>query len=189
MHSTILFTLVVLLCCIKMLISIGRKTSADFGRSSLSTRLFSSRHSSAGLSLDVNLVACDNELIISHLTARKSNHDLLEAVRKIPELRSKRNALIVEGDAARNSRKKLSTLIGSLMKERKIDEVERVKVQVEDFSKQSFNADQKQIEIENEIDKIMSIIPNLLDDRCGALIYRNSIINWSLFTIFIFYFS
>jgi len=123
------------------------------------------RGSSSGLSLDTNLLATNPDLVLSHLKARRSGEQILADVSKIGALRSERNARIVEGDAAKSIRKTLSAKIGLAMKEGRESEVIEFKKQVEEASAASAVADEKQAVIDAEIDKLFSVIPNLLDDR------------------------
>lgn len=78
-----------------------------------------------------------------------------------------RNACIKEGDSAKNIRKTLSKEIGEMMKKNKLDEVAQLKQQVENANIQSALSDEKLAGIDEEIRKLFSVIPNLLDDRCN----------------------
>ena len=117
------------------------------------------------VSLDTNLLANNPDLVLSHLTSRRSSTELMESVSKIAALRTERNALIVQGDAAKNTRKTLSAQIGQLMKEGKTAEVDELKRQVEKANEVSAAADEAQGHIDRQIDAIFSVLPNLLDDR------------------------
>lgn len=118
-----------------------------------------------GVSLDVNLIASNQDLVMSHLTARRGSPQLMDDLKRMGELRSMRNALIVEGDTAKNLRKTLSAQIGQLMKEGKESEVAALKAQVEDANNRSAAAGEKQEKIDEEINRLFTLIPNLLDDR------------------------
>jgi seryl-tRNA synthetase len=115
-------------------------------------------------SLDTNLLATNPELVISHLQSRKSNSGLLNDVSTIATLRGERNALIVTGDAAKSVRKNLSQQIGQLMKAGKSEEVVELKKQVETASEASAAADIELDVIDAKINKLFSVLPNLLDD-------------------------
>lgn len=117
------------------------------------------------LSLDANLVATNVDLVLEHLKARHVNDKLLEDVSKIPELRAKKNILIVAGDAARNTRKTISKDIGKLMAKGEKEQAELLKVKVEDANILAAKADEELSQIEQNIDTIMSMVPNLLDAR------------------------
>ena len=51
------------------------------------------------------------------------------------------------------------------MKENKVDEVNAIKLKVEEANLVSAKCDEKLETIDREIDKIFSMVPNLLDDR------------------------
>ena len=131
-----------------------------------SIKLFSSRILTNGIiSLDTNLIATNSELVLSHLHARKSYAAIIEEINKIKQLRADRSTCIVEGDKAKGLRKTLSKEIGLLMKENKVDEVNAIKLKVEEANLVSAKCDEKLETIDREIDKIFSMVPNLLDDR------------------------
>lgn len=142
-------------------------------------KLFSSRPGANNLSLDVNLVATQPDLVISHLEARKSSKNLIDDVWKIQALRAERSALIVEGDRAKNTRKTLSQQIGMLMKEKRDEEIAQLKLKVEEASALSEAADNKLNEIDNSMNKLFAVFPNLLDDRWEnfELFKRNQLSN------------
>ena len=127
--------------------------------------IINDRYSSKGLTLDTVLIGENPEIVVSHLKARKANANIFSSVQRIGELRLLRNKVIVDGDAGRNSRKSLSQQIGQLMKEKKMDEVEELKKQVDLASEISAKADAKLAEIDNEINSLFSYLPNLIDDR------------------------
>jgi seryl-tRNA synthetase len=122
------------------------------------------RVSSGGASLDVNLIASNTELVNSHLRSRKTDTKLVEDVDRIVSLRVERNKLIVEGDAAKSQRNSLSQQIGMLMKQKQLDQVDALKRQVEDASRIFADADEKLAAVDADIDRLFSVIPNLLDD-------------------------
>lgn len=140
-------------------LSTGRATFASSG-----VRMME-RISSEGVSLDTTLVSTNPALVLSHLKARRSDESIVAHVSTIGSLRTERNALIVEGDAAKNTRKSLSLLIGQSMKDGKEEQVQALKLQVEQASAASAAADEKLAKIDADINAIFSIMPNLLDDR------------------------
>jgi seryl-tRNA synthetase len=141
-------------------LSFGNKQHAAYSSfSQLNARLPAN-----SASLDTNLLATNPELVISHLQSRKSNSGLLKDVSTIATLRGERNALIFTGDAAKSVRKNLSQQIGQLMKEGKSEEVVELKKQVETASETSAAADVELEVIDAKINKLFSVLPNLLDD-------------------------
>jgi seryl-tRNA synthetase len=121
--------------------------------------------SASHLSLDANVVANHLDVVLQHLHARHANEKLIEDVSKIPVLREKRNSLIVAGDAARNTRKTLSKEIGKYMSKGDKEQAALLKGKVEEANEVASKADEELQGIENEIQLIMSLVPNLLDDR------------------------
>ena len=124
-----------------------------------------SRIPAAEAQLDVNFIVSNLDLVVSHLKSRKSNIDLIQNVEKLQKLRENRNLLIMDGDSARSSRKKLSQQIGKLMKEGNDAEVAELKKTVEDLSAVTEKSDKLLAGVDNEINDIFQVIPNLLDDR------------------------
>ena len=125
----------------------------------------SSRIPANDVSLDTNLLSTNPDLVLSHLTSRRSSAELMENVSKLSALRNERNAQIVAGDAAKNVRKTLSQQIGQLMKEGRTAEFDELKLQVEKASEISATADVALGHIDQQINAIFSVLPNLLDDR------------------------
>ena len=125
----------------------------------------SSRIPANDVSLDTNLLSTNPDLVLSHLTSRRSSTELMENVSKLSVLRNERNAQIVAGDAAKNVRKTLSQQIGQLMKEGRTVEVDELKLQVEKANEISATADVALNHIDQQINTIFSVLPNLLDDR------------------------
>ena len=123
------------------------------------------RVSSEGAVLDTNLLQTSPDLVLSHLSARRSSAELVDQVGRIGCLRQERNAAIMAGDKAKNIRKTLSQQIGQAMKEGKQDVVSDLKKQVEDANALSESADEDLARIDGEINKVFPLIPNLLDDR------------------------
>lgn len=150
----------------------------------------STRESSKGISLDTNLMADNAKLVKSHLTSRRASQALLAEIDKIASFRDQRNALIVQGDAARSERKKASLVIGQLMKDKKDVEVAEMKLKVEEYgmthsltrtyslppkalalfpllhplAKTAASADEKLLVLNTQMEQIALLVPNLLDD-------------------------
>ena len=96
---------------------------------------------------------------------RRAAPEQLAAVDRIGELTRERSALVVEGNDAREVRKKLSAKIGGLMKEGKKDEAEAIKAEVAEAAKTIDAADEKMEVIEAERTSLFNTLPNLLDPR------------------------
>ena len=118
-----------------------------------------------GVSLDVNLVAANTSLVASHLLARKPDNPVVADLDRIVALRSERNRLIADSNAAKASRNALSQQIGQLMREKRTEEVDALKRQVEEASARAAAADEQLAGLDAEIQSLFSLVPNLLDDR------------------------
>ena len=88
----------------------GHATVALFCSSSSSSSTLG-RPSSAGISLDTQLIASDPELVRRHLQSRRASAEVLRSVETITALRTRRNELIQVGDKAKQQRKLLSQQI------------------------------------------------------------------------------
>jgi len=169
-HISVLILLMPFLFLSKAFISVAQRrlnrvkamTAGLASRASVETPM---RPSSKGVCLDTILIASNLELVLAHLRSRRASDELLTDVQQIAQLRDQRNALIKEGDKARGIRKTLSQQIGKLMKDGKVDEVDAIKKQVEDASEVAAKADFQLAVVDEDIDKLFSVIPNLLDDE------------------------
>ena len=134
-------------------------------RCTSSVSILHERLPSKGLSLDSQLVSENTDLVESHIRSRRGSAQLLENLKDVRELRVKRSSLISESNKAKSLRNNLSQQIGKLMKEGNKDEVEKLKEQVEAAKEVSTKADFELESIQQQIDGIVTLIPNLLDDR------------------------
>ena len=82
-----------------------------------------------------------------------------EAIELDKELREYR----VKGDSLRAERNSTSTEIGSLMKEKKVEEANAKKQRVGEINKELEEVEQKEVEIADKIKTIMMTIPNIID--------------------------
>ncbi len=88
------------------------------------------KHNANGISLDLSVFSNNPDLILHQLARRKSSSLLFEKVDEIHMLRMKRSQCLKEGDAARNTRKKLSVDIGNFIKSKDMEKVEQLKAMV-----------------------------------------------------------
>ena len=73
--------------------------------------------------IDINLIRTNKDLVKENIK-KKFQDDKLPLVDKVEELDKKLRALKAEGDNLRASRNTLSSQIGLLMREKKLDEAE-----------------------------------------------------------------
>ena len=93
---------------------------------------------------------------------KKFQHKKLPLVDEAIELDAKRRALVVEGDALRASRNSLSKQIGLLMREKKVQEAEEIKAQVNANAKRLEEIEKETEEVSAKLKDVMMRIPNII---------------------------
>ena len=112
--------------------------------------------------IDINLIRTNKELVKENIK-KKFQDEKLPLVDDVEELDKQNRALKQECDALRASRNTLSTEIGKLMREKKVDEANKIKEQVK-ANNDRIAEIEKEIEVvEEKIRKIMLTIPNIID--------------------------
>jgi len=124
------------------------------------------RVSAKNMSLDVNLISSNFELVESHMMSRNVNHSIISDLRKIHDIKQSRAALVMEVNNANHHRKTISQDIGKLMKSGTVpeDHINELKLAVEEYSNVSKKSDNKLLKIDQDLYNLMSNIPNLIDD-------------------------
>ena len=116
-----------------------------------------------------NDVSSNIDVIASHVRDRsgggEAGDDVAGRVGKVKELHGERVRLIGIRDSALNEKKKASSLVGSFMKSGDKEGGEREKERSLTEGKRAEECKAKLKEVDDEIDEIMSSVPNLLDDR------------------------
>ena len=112
--------------------------------------------------IDINLIRTNPDLVRENIK-KKFQDAKLTLVDEVIELDKKNRALKQEGDDLRAMRNKLSGEVGKLMKEKKLEEAEKIKAQVKADADKLVELEAKQAEIDEEIKKRMMIIPNIID--------------------------
>lgn len=112
--------------------------------------------------IDINLLRNNPELVKENIK-KKFQDEKLATVDKIIELDKQNRALKQEGDDLRANRNKLSAMVGGLMRDKKVDEAEKIKAQVKSEAERLVQIEAKQAELDEQITKLMMIIPNIID--------------------------
>ncbi|MCD8089567.1 MAG: serine--tRNA ligase [Clostridiales bacterium] len=112
--------------------------------------------------LDLKFVR-ENPDIVKENIKKKFQDSKLELVDKVIELDKEFRAAKQEADSLRNQRNKISKMIGGLYAQGKKDEAEAAKAQVQEFSQRREELEAKESELQEEITKIMMVIPNIID--------------------------
>lgn len=112
--------------------------------------------------IDINLIRTNPELVKENIK-KKFQDSKLETVDKIIALDQENRAIKAEGDSLRAKRNNLSSTIGGLMKEKKIDEANTVKAEVKAINDRLLEVEKLEEEKSAEIKTLMMTIPNIID--------------------------
>ena len=112
--------------------------------------------------IDINLLRTNPEIVKENIK-KKFQDSKLPLVDEVISLDKENRSLKQEGDELRASRNALSSQVGALMREKKIEEAEAIKAKVKAGAERLAEIEAKQIEIDGEIKKRMMLIPNIID--------------------------
>ncbi|MCI5583002.1 MAG: serine--tRNA ligase [Anaeroplasma sp.] len=112
--------------------------------------------------LDIKFVRENVELVKENIK-KKFQDEKLPLVDDVVELDKKIRALKQEAEALRAQRNELSKKIGQLMREKKIDEANEIKLLVQKNNERIAEIDPLLEELSNELLKKMMVIPNIVD--------------------------
>lgn len=105
----------------------------------------------------------NNPDIVKENIKKKFQFNKLELVDKAIELDKKIRLIKQEGDDLRASRNTLSAQIGSLMKNKQIEEANKLKQLVVSNNAKVQELEAQEVELSEELKKIMMTIPNIID--------------------------
>ena len=112
--------------------------------------------------LDIKFVR-ENKEIVKENIKKKFQDEKLPLVDEVIELDEKVRNLKLEGDELRKNRNTISSEIGSLMREKKIDEATLKKQEVTDINKKLESIEKDEAELGKELKSKMMVIPNIID--------------------------
>lgn len=113
--------------------------------------------------LDIKFLRTNPDVVKENIK-KKFQDDKLPLVDKVIELDAEYRAAKGRGDELRALRNSVSKEIGGLMAQGKRDEAEVVKQKVKDIADELNALQVKEGELDEEIRKIMLVIPNIIDD-------------------------
>lgn len=113
--------------------------------------------------IDINLIRTNKELVKENIK-KKFQDEKLPLVDEVEKLDAQLRAYKQEGDNLRASRNTLSSQIGMLMKEKKLDEANKIKTQVKANNDRIDQLEKDEEELAEKIKKIMMTIPNIIDE-------------------------
>ena len=129
--------------------------------------------------IDINIIRTNPDLVKENIK-KKFQDQKLVLVDEVVELDKKNRALKQEGDDLRAKRNKLSSQIGALMREKKLDEVDAIKAEVKKEADRIVEIEAEQGKLAEEIKTRMMVIPNIIDksvpigkdDTCNVEVQR-----------------
>ncbi len=113
--------------------------------------------------LDIKFVR-ENPDIVKENIKKKFQDKKLPLVDEVIELDKKVRSLKQQGDELRTKRNSISQSIGTLMKDKKIDEANNMKAEVVKINEELVNIEKLEAETSLELKDKMMVIPNIIDD-------------------------
>ena len=111
--------------------------------------------------LDIKFIRENPDLVKENIKKKFQDHKL-ELVDKVLDLDEKRRNLQLQIDTLRMNRKKLSDTIGGYMREKKIEEAEKVKSEVASINAEISSLEEEGNKVASELREIMLRIPNMI---------------------------
>ncbi len=113
--------------------------------------------------IDINLIR-ENKDIVKENIKKKFQDEKLALVDEVYELDKKYRDAKANGDNLRGKKNSLSSSIGQLMRDKKIDEANKVKEEISNIQKEIESLEKDEEELQVKIKEIMMVIPNIIDD-------------------------
>ena len=112
--------------------------------------------------LDIKFVR-ENPEVVKQNIRNKFQDSKLELVDQVLALDKENREIKMEVEALRANKNKISKQIGALMAQGKREEAEEIKKQVTENAARTAELDKREKEVEEQILKIMMVIPNIID--------------------------
>ena len=113
--------------------------------------------------IDINVIRTNKDLVKENIK-KKFQDEKIPLVDEIYELDKKNRELKIHGDELRKKRNDISAEIGSLMREKKIEEGNKKKEEVVEINKELATIEVEEGELSTKIKEKMMVIPNIIDD-------------------------
>nr|MBP3258771.1 serine--tRNA ligase [Bacilli bacterium] len=113
--------------------------------------------------IDIKLIRENKELVKENIK-KKFQDEKLPLVDEIEALDKKYREYKLEGDQTRALKNEKSNEIGILMRDKKIDEANKIKEEVSKYNEKLVELEQKEEELSKEIKEKMMVIPNIIDE-------------------------
>ena len=112
--------------------------------------------------IDIKLIRENKDLVKENIK-KKFQDEKLPLVDEVYNLDTEYREARVKADTLRGNKNKMSSKIGELMRDKKIDEANKLKNEVSSMQSEIENLEAKEVELEEKINKIMMVIPNIID--------------------------
>ncbi len=113
--------------------------------------------------IDIKLIRENKDLVKENIK-KKFQDEKLPLVDEVYNLDTEYREARVKADTLRGNKNKMSSKIGELMRDKKIDEANKIKSEVSSMQSEIENLEAKEVELEEKINKIMMVIPNIIDE-------------------------
>ena len=113
--------------------------------------------------IDINLIRENRELVKNNIK-KKFQDSKIHIVDKVYELDERIRNLKTLGDNLRQERNKISSEIGSLMREKMVEKANSLKEKVVEINNKLIDIEKEEEVISNKIKENMMTIPNIIDD-------------------------
>ena len=113
--------------------------------------------------IDIKLIRENKDLVKENIK-KKFQDEKLPLVDEVYNLDTEYREARVKADTLRGNKNKMSSKIGELMRDKKIDEANKLKNEVSSMQSEIENLESKEVELEEKINKIMMVIPNIIDE-------------------------
>ncbi len=113
--------------------------------------------------IDINIIRTNPELVKENIRKKFQDHKL-PYVDEILKLDEKIRDLKREGDNLRSQRNNLSSQIGKMMKEKNIEEANKIKSEVVKNNERIEHIECEEGELSEKLKKLMCSIPNIIDN-------------------------
>ena len=112
--------------------------------------------------LDIKFVRENKELVKENIK-KKFQDEKLPLVDEVVELDEKVRSLKLEGDELRKNRNSISSEIGLLMRDKKIDEANAKKAEVTAINEKLVSIEEEEANLSKTLREKMMVIPNIID--------------------------
>ena len=113
--------------------------------------------------IDINLIRTNKELVKENIK-KKFQDEKIKLVDEVYDLDKKVREYKIEGDSLRKKRNDISGEIGSLMREKRVEEANNKKQEVVEINKKLEGIESEEAKLSTLIKEKMMIIPNIIDD-------------------------